>query len=154
MKLSTKLIVEQTMFNFLMYAIVLVGGLTSILVNMIAKLWRPEAHEYVSYIAAGTLSGGALCHYLLHQNASYLALKGDDDIKKYEADRKNHNNNSAFVLTANLSFLLIIASATFNSVKYLYQNGGDWIVGLLWFLFSVVLFGLAPTMAAMGWRRS
>lgn len=149
MNIQTKLVVEQALFNFLMYMIVMVGGLTALMVNMIARLWSPPAHSYVAFISAGTMFGAALCHFFLHQNASYLAMNGDDGIKKYEADRKEHRYNISFVAATNMGILLIITGVTFDSV---YQQFPGWSVGLAAFLLSVIFFVIAPTIAKKGWR--
>jgi hypothetical protein len=153
MNLQTMVIIEKVMFNLLMYAIMFIGGSATIVLNMSARSDNPVLHKDVLFVSAATFFGAGLCHFFHHLSASYLALKGSDDIKAYEADRKKHRYVTVFVGYANAGYILIVLGYVYNSLEHVYQDGTDfWTLGALANISALAMFVLAPEIAARGWK--
>lgn len=150
-----KLLGEQLIFNCLMYAVIFSGGALTILVYLIGVLVYDRALSYVAPIFSATMYAATLCHFLLHQASSYLALHGSDDIKKYEARRRGHGAGAMMVGLCNFGFLLVMVGIVADSLTVVELNNGM-TRAVLYGLFgsvSLVLFAAAPYLAAKGWKK-
>lgn len=155
MNIQGKLTIESILSNFLMYLVVLAGGLAAILVDMVAILWNAAAYSYVPVISSGTMFGAALCHYFVHYGPAYLAKKGEADMIQYEADRSKHHKNNWFVGVTNAGILLIISGVTTHSLINIFQAGEYvWgsVTGVI-YVIAILLFVRAPQIAKAGWEK-
>ncbi len=146
-----KLIVEQCVFNILMYAIVLIGSLAAISINMFATAWNPILHWYTPLVSSGTLYGAALCHYFLHRSESYCLQLDDSEATKYSNALDGHANNSMFVGITNMFILLILTGVTAHSLYSISIRG--WVVGAILYGIAIMLFVLSKPLAEGGWAK-
>jgi hypothetical protein len=144
--LHLKLIGQQITLNQTMYLIFSGGFVISFMLFMVAQTQSPAIYYYVPFFAAATMFGVSLCHYLLHEDASYLAKKGYQSIRDYEDHRAGHKYKS-FILLMNISLLLLLSGTAYIS-SYYSEN----VISALLYTVSVAMFGLSQPMAKAGWN--
>ncbi len=154
MNFQSILTLEKVSFNILMYAIMLIGGLATFFVAIMGMVLDSRIHWFNPYLAAGTISGGALCHYFHHRSASYLNRIGDKDVSEYESALSNHFNNSLVVGVGNVLILLTLIGITIYSIVNI--PGGIIFGFYRWFniipfALGLVLFIFSKAMAEGGW---
>ena len=144
----TRLSLQEIGFNILMYLIILVGGLVALLINMLAHILNQLLmHRYVVIISAGTMAGGALCHYFLKMADSYVSLP-DVHISaetkgvyhKYKNRLTEHRGNKFVVGVMNGIIILIFLWVNSDSMYQTFPNPS--YVSIAAFLLLLVALGV------------
>lgn len=157
--MQLSLIIEKNVFNFLMYIILLIGGLVAIGVDILGSLVDPRVYGHNLVILTGVMAAGALCHFLHHRSAAYLARDENSEFLSYEYEL-NENELSKTVVGITNFIILAILSVEFVRSYSMMPTEGSIVHGLwykatciLFFSTSMIIFMVSKKSAKNSWKK-